>query len=149
MPVEYGRTAIPTTCQPRCSSGKTCNQGKWNGSPVRFLHMNSTSSNQRDHTDRLRGLSLSRSRNLSLCHKSQVRGWYNYYNKFGKTEFEEVMNHLNVVLAYWVHRKYKHFHRKPIVKAFIWFQEITKKDRRLFFHWHKGYTPRVCLCTTS
>ena len=32
--------------------------------------------------------------------ESQVRGWYNYYNKFGKTEFVKVMNHLNMVLAY-------------------------------------------------
>lgn len=63
--------------------------------------------------------------------ESQVQGWYNYYNKFGKTEFEEVMNHLNMVLAYWVRRKYKRFHRKPIVKAFIWLQEIAKKDSRL------------------
>ena len=80
--------------------------------------------------------------------ESQVQGWYSYYNKFGKTEFIEVMNHLNMVLAYWVRRKYKRFHRKPIVKAFIWLQEIAKKDKHLFFHWHKGYTPRVCLCTT-
>ncbi|OYP60734.1 hypothetical protein [Prevotella sp. P3-122] len=28
------------------------------------------------------------------------------------------MNHLNMVLAYWIRRKYKRFHRKPIVKAF-------------------------------
>ena len=50
--------------------------------------------------------------------ESQVRGWYNYYNKFGKTEFVKVMNYLNMVLAYWVRRKYKRFHRKPIAKAF-------------------------------
>ena len=50
--------------------------------------------------------------------ESQVRGWYNYYNKFGKAEFVKVMNHLNMVLAYWIRRKYKRFHRKPIVKAF-------------------------------
>ena len=81
--------------------------------------------------------------------ESQVRGWYNYYNKFGKTEFVKVMNHLNMVLAYWVRRKYKRFHRKPIVKAFIWLQEIASKDRSLFYHWHRGQTPRLCLCTKS
>ena len=37
--------------------------------------------------------------------ESQVRGWYNYYKKFGKTEFVKVMNHLNMVLAYWVRRR--------------------------------------------
>ena len=81
--------------------------------------------------------------------ESQVRGWYNYYNKFGKTEFVKVMNHLNMVLAYWVRRKYKRFHRKPIVKAFSWLQEIAGKDRSLFYHWQKGQTPRLCLCTKS
>ena len=78
--------------------------------------------------------------------ESQVRGWYNYYNKFGKTEFVKVMNHLNMVLAYWIRRKYKRFHRKPIVKAFIWLQEIASKDRSLFYHWQRGETPRLCLC---
>ena len=81
--------------------------------------------------------------------ESQVRGWYNYYNKFGKTEFVKVMNHLNMVLAYWIRRKYKRFHRKPIVKAFSWLQEIAGKDRSLFYHWQKGQTPRLCLCTKS
>ena len=81
--------------------------------------------------------------------ESQVRGWYNYYNKFGKTEFVKVMNHLNMVLAYWIRRKYKLFHRKPIVKAFIWLQEIASKDRSLFYHWQRGQTPRLCLCTKS
>ena len=81
--------------------------------------------------------------------ESQVRGWYNYYNKFGKTEFVKVMNHLNMVLAYWIRRKYKRFHRKPIVKAFIWLQEIAGKDRSLFYHWQRGQTPRLCLCTKS
>ena len=81
--------------------------------------------------------------------ESQVRGWYNYYNKFGKTEFVKVMNHLNMVLAYWIRRKYKRFHRKPIVKAFIWLQEIASKDRSLFYHWQRGQTPRLCLCTKS
>ena len=74
---------------------------------------------------------------------------YNYYNKFGKTEFVKVMNYLNMVLAYWVRRKYKRFHRKPIVKAFIWLQEIASKDRSLFYHWQRGQTPRLCLCTKS
>ena len=72
--------------------------------------------------------------------ESQVRGWYNYYNKFGKTEFVKVMNHLNMVLAYWIRRKYKRFHRKPIVKALIWLQEIASKDRSLFYHWQRGQT---------
>ena len=81
--------------------------------------------------------------------ESQVRGWYNYYNKFGKTEFVKVMNHLNMVLAYWVRRKYKRFHRKPIVKAFSWLQEIAGKDRSLFYHWQRGQTPRLCLCTKN
>ena len=53
--------------------------------------------------------------------ESQVRGWYNYYNKFGKTEFVKVMNHLNMVLAYWV--------------------------RSLFYHWQRGQPRRLCLCT--
>lgn len=48
-----------------------------------------------------------------------------------------------------VRRKYKRFYRKPIVKAFIWLQEIASKDRSLFYHWQRGQTPRLCLCTKS
>ena len=46
-------------------------------------------------------------------------------------------------------RKYKRFHRKPIVKAFSWLQEIASKDRSLFYHWQRGQTPRLCLCTKT
>lgn len=77
--------------------------------------------------------------------ESQVIGWYNYYNKFGKTEFHKVMNHLNMVLAYWVRRKYKRFHRKPILYAYLWLKDIATKDSRLFYHWSRGVVPQNCL----
>ena len=36
-----------------------------------------------------------------------------------------------------------------LARAFSWLQEIAGKDRSLFYHWQRGQTPRLCLCTKS
>ena len=70
----------------------------------------------------------------------QVRGWINYYAKFGKTEFRRVMYHLNEKLAHWARRKFKALHRKWS-KAQAWLMSLSQRERGMFAHWSYGYVP--------
>lgn len=69
-----------------------------------------------------------------------VRGWINYYSKFGKTEFREVMGYLNRTLANWVRKKYKRLKRSRH-KAHLFLVQIANCNRALFSHWVAGYVP--------
>ena len=71
----------------------------------------------------------------------KVRGWYNYYTKFGKTEFRRVMRHLNDKLARWAIRKYKEFKKHPR-KAYAWLENLSRRETGMFAHWSLGYLPQ-------
>lgn len=72
----------------------------------------------------------------------QVRGWYNYYTKFGRTEFRRVMSHLNEKLARWARRKYKALRsRGRLEKAKAWLEGLSRRERSMFVHWQLGYVP--------
>ena len=70
-----------------------------------------------------------------------VRGWINYYEKFGKTEFWKVMCHLNRSIAYWAKTKYKRLRRRGVISAHYWLAYIAQKEPNLFYHWQVGYVP--------
>ena len=72
----------------------------------------------------------------------QVRGWYNYYTKFGRTEFWYVMKHLNDKLVRWAKRKYKAF-RGKLRKAEVWLENLSRRERGMFVHWSLGYVPQA------
>lgn len=69
-----------------------------------------------------------------------VRGWIQYYSKFGKTEFRKVMDYLNQRLVNWVRRKYKRLKRKWD-RAYDLIAKTAKDNRALFSHWAVGYIP--------
>ena len=69
-----------------------------------------------------------------------VRGWIQYYSKFGKTEFRKVMDYLNQRLVNWVRRKYKRLKRKW-GRAYDLIAKTAKDNRALFSHWAVGYIP--------
>lgn len=69
-----------------------------------------------------------------------VRGWINYYSKFGKTEFRKVMDYLNQALANWVRKKYKRL-KRLWVKANNLLATTANYNRTLFSHWAAGYIP--------
>jgi len=73
----------------------------------------------------------------------KVRGWINYYSKFGKTEIGKVMKYLNYKLCKWVKRKYKRFAngRGKLGKAHDWLARLASFDNNLFVHWTYGYIP--------
>jgi len=69
-----------------------------------------------------------------------IRGWVNYYGKFGKTEFRKVMIYLNKVIAYWIKKKYKRYARKSVIAAHYRLAAIAETFKP-FYHWQKGYIP--------
>ena len=69
-----------------------------------------------------------------------VRGWIQYYSKFGKTEFRKVMDYLNQRLVNWVRRKYKRLKGKW-GRAYDLIAKTAKDSRALFSHWAAGYIP--------
>ena len=69
-----------------------------------------------------------------------IRGWVNYYGKFGKTEFRKVMMCLNRVIAYWIKKKYKRYARRSVVAAHYRLAAIAETFKP-FFHWQEGYFP--------
>jgi RNA-directed DNA polymerase len=72
----------------------------------------------------------------------QVRGWHNYYTKFGKSAFWYVMKHLNDKLARWARRKYKDFKKHP-KHAKVWLESLSRRERGMFVHWSLGYVPQA------
>lgn len=75
----------------------------------------------------------------------QVRGWFNYYSMFGKTEIGRVMSYLNDKLVKFVKRKYKRFAggRGKLLKAKLWLSKVASSDKNLFEHWTYGYIPYI------
>ena len=55
---------------------------------------------------------------------SYTRGWINYYSRFGRSEFQQVI-----------------FHRRHLFHAFQWLQRVAEREPTLFQHWQCGYLP--------
>lgn len=71
-----------------------------------------------------------------------LRGWINYYGRFYKAKLQNFMSGLNVKLASWARRKYKHL-RSSEMKAIRWLHGITKAMPNLFAHWKLGARPTL------
>jgi RNA-directed DNA polymerase len=69
-----------------------------------------------------------------------IRGWLNYYGKYGKKELAKAMEHINLHLSFWVRRKYKKYKFKP-KEANKYLRRIAMCKRDLFEHWKVGITP--------
>lgn len=79
-------------------------------------------------------------RAISDEYNSVIRGWVNYYGKFGKSEFRKVMVYLNKTLAYWLKKKRKRYAKRSVIAAHYRLAEIANVSRP-FFHWQMGYIP--------
>lgn len=69
-----------------------------------------------------------------------VNGWINYYGHFYKSELQEVLGYLNLVLKSWARQKYKKLHGRK-VKASEWLGRVAKAAPNLFAHWQLGVRP--------
>jgi len=69
-----------------------------------------------------------------------VRGWMQYYGRFYRSRFVQVLRYLDDVLAAWVRRKFKRFSRR-VTAAIHWLGRIARREPRLFAHWELGVKP--------
>jgi group II intron reverse transcriptase/maturase len=69
-----------------------------------------------------------------------VRGWMNYYGAFYRSRCVQVLRYVDEVLAAWVRRKFKRFHRR-VTAAIHWLGRIARREPRLFAHWELGVKP--------
>lgn len=76
---------------------------------------------------------------LSRMFNPIIRGWVNYYSRFYKSEFHEVLRHMDRALVHWARRKYKKLAHQR--QATHWLGKIAKRDPKLFVHWQMGIRP--------
>lgn len=69
-----------------------------------------------------------------------VKGWINYYGYFYKSELQEALGYLNLILKSWARQKYKKLHGRK-VKASEWLGRVAKAAPNLFAHWQLGVRP--------
>lgn len=77
---------------------------------------------------------------ISRMFNPVLRGWYNYYSKYYKSELYCVFRHLNRTLVRWAMRKYKRLrgHKR---QAEYWLGRVARKEPYLFYHWQMGLKP--------
>ncbi len=69
-----------------------------------------------------------------------IRGWLNYYGRYGKKELARVLSNINCHLMQWVQRKYKKCKHIP-KKAYMYLRQIYGLNPKLFAHWKVGISP--------
>jgi len=74
-----------------------------------------------------------------------IAGWVNYYGKFGRTEFQKVMDYLNQVIACWARKKFKGL-RPGRGRSIYWLATVAVENRTLFYHWRQGFIPYQKSC---
>ena len=78
--------------------------------------------------------------NLAQKYNPIIRGWLNYYRKYGKKELARVLEHLNQHLIFWVRRKYQRYKWKSKeASRYLW--RIAMYSSHLFEHWRVGVMP--------
>jgi len=69
-----------------------------------------------------------------------VRGWTNYYGRFYRSKWIQVLRHLDRALVAWVCWKFRRFKRRERAAAH-WLGRIARRDPNLFAHWQLGVLP--------
>lgn len=69
-----------------------------------------------------------------------LRGWVNYYGKYGGKSFQNLLGYFDLLLARWAKAKYKTFRRKPMYVILKWLGNIAERDA-MFYHWQIGLKP--------
>jgi RNA-directed DNA polymerase len=69
-----------------------------------------------------------------------IRGWLNYYGKFGRAKLSKVIDGVNQHLHFWIRRKYKKYKHKPLQSRLL-LRKIAIEKGDLFAHWKVGILP--------
>ena len=65
----------------------------------------------------------------------KLRGWINYYTKYGRREGYKVFTYLNDLLGKWIKNKYEIQSKGKLYRKY---QEIQSENPLLFYHWELG-----------
>jgi RNA-directed DNA polymerase len=63
-----------------------------------------------------------------------IRGWINYYGRFGKSSLKALYRYINDKLTRWIMRKFKSLQR-AITRAGKWLKNLFLQNPNLFAHW--------------
>jgi RNA-directed DNA polymerase len=66
-----------------------------------------------------------------------LRGWIEYYGRYGRSELYGVLRHFNRTIVSWLKKKYKKVRGKT-TKAGKLLESIWKREPKLFAHWNIG-----------
>ncbi len=70
---------------------------------------------------------------IAKAKRSTLRGWINYYGKYGRAGIKRTLFYLNEELVRWAKRKYKRLNSKR--KAVRWIKGVRRREPNLFVHW--------------
>jgi RNA-directed DNA polymerase len=65
----------------------------------------------------------------------KIRGWLNYYSRFGKRIAANVFLYLNVLIRRWTEEKFRLKSNKAVM---LKYETIVQSNSNLFTHWQKG-----------
>jgi RNA-directed DNA polymerase len=91
---------------------------------------------------KIRELNIRNRTDLSLEEIGQftnpiIRGWIEYYGKFGKASLSPVLRHINLTLIAWAMQKYKKLSKHKTMAA-RFMRSIAERQPTLFEHWKCG-----------
>lgn len=78
---------------------------------------------------------------LAEKYNSAIRGWLNYYGRYGKIELAKVLQHINLHLMWWMRRKFLKYKYKT-KRSYLYLQHISNSYPDLFEHWKVGIVPK-------
>ena len=90
--------------------------------------------------EKIRGVFNPRNTQVSLEEVAKklnpkIRGWLNYYSRFGKRIAANVFLYLNVLIRRWIEEKFRLRSNKAVL---VKYQSIVQSNGGLFIHWQKG-----------
>ena len=98
------------------------------GKQIRHWHLN-----RRSATD-LAG--------LAGAINARIRGWFNYYGAFYRSELYAIAARIDEHLVRWAMQKFKRLRGQP-TQAWSWLDAARQREPQLFAHWHLlASTPR-------
>jgi len=71
-----------------------------------------------------------------------IRGWANYFTRFGAREARKALDYVNLTLVRWCKKKYKSL-KGSKGKAFRYVARLAKAKPELFYHWKMGIHPTI------
>ena len=72
---------------------------------------------------------------LAVKLNPKIRGWINYYSKFGKEKVYGVFYYLNVLMREWIKDKYRITSKGKVYQKY---NELHTVNPQLFYHWKLG-----------